>query len=91
MNSLERIGTTDSGEALFMFPSNGVLFYFKRIDYSTIGLHAVDCLDGAETDCTVFSSFDDLPAPVRRAISTSNYRMRSAKATLTGAMSHGSP
>lgn len=88
MNSLERIGTTDAGNALFLFPCDGVLFYFRRLDYSAIGLHTVDCLEGAETACTEFSSFEDLPAPVRAAIKRSNYRMRSTKATLEGVM-HG--
>jgi len=88
MNDLERIGTTDAGNALFLFPCNGVLFYFEAVDYSTIRIHTVDCLEGAETDCDEFSTFEELPRSVRKAITRSQYRMRSTKTTLEGVM-HG--
>lgn len=86
MNDLERIGTTQSGNALMLFPSDGVLFYFQVVDYGSIRLHSVDTLEGASTDCDERSTFDELPAPVRSAIVRSNYRMRSTKTTLEGAM-----
>lgn len=89
MNDLQYIDTLENGNSLLFYPCNGTLFYFEAIDYSTIRLHTVDTLEGAETDCTEFSSFEDLPESVRAAISRSQYRMRSTKATLVGAMSHG--
>jgi hypothetical protein len=88
MNSLQRIGTTDSDNALFMFPHDGELVYFERIDYSTLRIHTVDCLEGAEQTVSKWDSFEDLPKSVRRALKRSNYRMRSTKATLEGVM-HG--
>lgn len=87
MNDLERIGTTDAGNALFMFPLNGHLFYWERIDYSTLRLHTVDVLESTERQYDEWCNYENLPAPVRGAISRSNYRMRSTKTTLVGAMS----
>ena len=86
MNDIEYIDTLDSGNSLLFYPCNGVLFYFEKIDYSTIRLHTVDTLDGVETDCDEFSTFEELPESVRAAIARSDYRMRSTKATLEGAM-----
>lgn len=88
MNSLERIGTTDAGNALLFYPHDGHLVYFEAIEWDTLRLHTVDTLEGVEREFDEFSSFEELPAPVRRAVSTSNYRMRSTKHTLEGVM-HG--
>ena len=87
MNDLKRIDTLDNGNALLFYPSNGVLFYFEKIDYDRIRLYSVDVLSGTETDCDEFSTFDELPNPVRAAIVRSPYRMRDKKTTLEGAMS----
>ncbi len=86
MNDLEYIDTLENGNSLLFFPCDGVLFYFESVDYSTIRIHTVDCLEGAETDCDEFSTIEELPKPVRAAISRSQYRMRSTKTTLEGAM-----
>jgi len=60
MNNLEYIDTLGNGNKLLFFPCNGVLFYFEAVDYSTIRIHTVDCLEGAETDCDEFSTFEEL-------------------------------
>ena len=86
MNELQRIGTTDAGNALFLFPHGGQLIYFERIDYQTLRLHTVDVLEGADQTVSEWDSVEDLPKAVRRALKRSNYRMRSTKATLEGAM-----
>lgn len=88
MNELGRTGTTDAGNAILSIPLNGHVFRFERIDYESIRLHTVDTLEGVEREYDEFAAFEDLPAPVRRAVSVSNYRMRSTKSTLEGAM-HG--
>ena len=88
MNELQYIDTLDNGNSLLLFPCNGELVYFERIDHSTIRIHSVDTLKGVEQTISEYDSFEDLPRSVRKAITRSQYRMRSTKATLTGAM-HG--
>ncbi len=86
MNDLQRIGTTDAGNALLMYPLNGVLWYFERLDYESIRLHTVDTLKDVETEYDEFTTFEELPNPVRRAVFVSQYDMKDTKATLSGAM-----
>ncbi|ELY91449.1 hypothetical protein C484_10491 [Natrialba taiwanensis DSM 12281] len=88
MNELQYIGTTESGNSKLMVPGDGHEFTFERLDYQTIRLHTVTTLPGVERDYDEFSTVEELPAGVRRVIACSEYRMRSTKTTLEGAMSH---
>jgi len=86
MNELHRTDTTEAGNAVFTFPLNGHVFKFEKISYDELRLMTVVTLEGVEREYDEFSTFEELPAPVRRAVSVSNYRMRSTKTTLEGAM-----
>ena len=86
MNSLQRIGTTNAGNPLLWYPFDGVLYYFEAISRDSIRLHAVDTVEGAETDCTEFTPFHELPKKVRAAVVTSEYRMRNTVTEAVEAM-----
>jgi len=64
------------------------LYYFEAVEWDTIRLYSVDTVSDVEQEYNEWTSFESLPAPVRKAITRSQYRMRSTKATLEGAM-HG--
>jgi len=86
MNELRRIDTLDNGNGLLFYPHGGHLFYFEAVSRDSIRLHTVDVLENQERVYDEWTSFENLPAPVRRAISTSSYRMRSTASTLAEAM-----
>lgn len=88
MNELQYIDTLENGNSLLFFPHGGHLFYWEAIDWGVIRLHTVDTVSDEDQEYTVWDSFEDLPARVRQAVSTSQYDMRSTKATLEGVM-HG--
>ncbi len=89
MNDLEYMRTLENGNKILYFPHDGHIFHFEVIDHSTIRIHDVDVLSDVQRVYDQWADFENLPAPVRAAISRSHYRMRSTKATLEGAMSHG--
>ena len=88
MNELQYIDTLDNGNSLLFYPHGGHLYYFEAVEWDTIRLYSVDTVSDVEQEYDEWTSFESLPAPVRRAIVTSQYDMRSTKSTLTGAM-HG--
>lgn len=86
MNDLKRIDTLENGNPLLFYPHNGHLFYFEATSYESIRLYMVDTVEDVEQEYDEYTKFEDLPAGVRRVISTSKYRMQSTVTDVLEAM-----
>ncbi len=78
-----------TSEGRLFVPHDGQIFWFKSLKRRNVTLELVEDLDGTDIPGNEFA-YEDLPAPVRKALREEEVRHVRETSTLAGAMTANS-